>query len=164
MPDAATTDGVVDLRGRGPQTVAIHLGGDRADASLARSFVASSVSAWGRESPQTPLAPVYDLQLVASELVGEALARGRRPERLVLTDEGGATVLVEVFCEGRAPFDINLDGTDRQRIHLVVEKLSVRWGSEPSASGRRLWARMQNPATPVPDQPGPAGTPGPGRG
>jgi len=84
------------------------------------------------------------LEVIASELVTNAIVHGAAPVRLSLRYEDGETT-VEV-ADGDTDVD-NVRRVDRAEpgrkgLHLVAS-LSKRWGARPSPTGKTVWATTQ---------------------
>lgn len=103
----------------------------------ARRLVRSSLTATGVE----PLSG--DVEIVVSELATNAVLHGKLPARLQLT-VGPDTVTVEVFdANPVAPVMSTLseDAMTGRGLALVTA-LAARWGVEPVADGKRVWAEL----------------------
>jgi anti-sigma regulatory factor (Ser/Thr protein kinase) len=84
-----------------------------------------------------------DLQLVISELVTNAVIHARTPLRLVVHLDG-QRVLTEVFdADSRLPRPTEVPGPHGGRGLMLVDRLSDRWGCEPSSDGKRVWAELR---------------------
>jgi anti-sigma regulatory factor (Ser/Thr protein kinase) len=108
-------------------------------AALARRSVQETLGRW-RVQP----AQIEDAQLVASELVANALRYGRQPLALGLALTGNA-VTVSVADRSEAPPRLHhralLD--ERGRGLHIVASLAQTWGVRPVAGGgKRVWARL----------------------
>jgi anti-sigma regulatory factor (Ser/Thr protein kinase) len=104
---------------------------------MARAFVADRLQGWDLE------ALIEVATLVASEVVTNAVIHARSDAELSL--ERTATALrISVTDRGTgapAPRELG-PGTDGGRGLMIVEKLSTRWGAEPTGAGTRVWAEL----------------------
>ncbi|MER8103845.1 ATP-binding protein [Kitasatospora sp. NPDC094016] len=117
----------------------------------ARRVVRSVATGWGLAGTV-----LDDLVAVASELLANA-ARHAGPARLTALlrlDAAGAVVRFEVEDQGAALPRIVAGLGDDQAVTgrglLMVEALAERWGSDPSGTGKVVWAEL---ALPVPLDP-----------
>jgi serine phosphatase RsbU (regulator of sigma subunit) len=111
-------------------------------SSEARREVAASLSG-------TDLAHLTDdAQLVASELVSNALLHGSPPIRLGI-DVGSDRVRLAVFDSSATPPGRNHTGETAMtgRGLMVVEALTVRRGVERNGSGKQVWAELSGDAS-----------------
>ena len=110
---------------------------------LARRYLASRAAAW-------PAGLLDLVELLASEVVTNAVLHGRGPVELLLNDDG-TRLKVEVsdgepgplpWMPGRPP-----DGQERGRGLLIVDYLADRWGCRPhsSAPGKIVWFELRYP-------------------
>lgn len=91
-----------------------------------------------------------DVVMVVNELVANAYDHSTAPVRLhVLVVDGQVRVAVEdgsvVPPAPRGPY---LSGT-RGRGLLLIEKLTVAWGSTQGPAGKVVWARLTSTAAPA---------------
>jgi hypothetical protein len=121
-----------DARTGRPVRPVLTFTGAREAAADARRFVADELSRQ-RVDPET----VEDVRTVATELVVEALSRGRMPRRLVLAS-GPRHVRLDLRAEGRCP-PLPVD-THRRTSQEIVDGLCVSAGSRPLDDGRLWWA------------------------
>ena len=89
------------------------------------------------------------LELIASELVTNAIVHGAAPVQLILRYEDGETT-IEV-ADGDTDVD-NVRRADRAEaggkgLHLVAS-LAKRWGTRPSPTGKTVWATTQTRRVP----------------
>ncbi|MEU6351031.1 ATP-binding protein [Streptomyces sp. NPDC047072] len=112
---------------------------------FARHQVIDQVRTWG--------VPVDDdtadtIQLVASELIANAVIHGTGPVtvklslktgRLVIDVHDGNSAYLQASCA-------QIDGESGRGLALV-ELLASRLGWEPSAEGKRVWAEIELPLT-----------------
>jgi anti-sigma regulatory factor (Ser/Thr protein kinase) len=83
-----------------------------------------------------------DLLIVVSELVSNAVIHARTRLRLVIRYDG-RRVLTEVFDgDPRLPVLPDHPGDVGGRGLLLVDRLSLRWGSEAVGIGKRVWAEL----------------------
>jgi hypothetical protein len=113
-------------------------------AAQARRFVSAQLGDVGT-------GVVDDARSVVTELVVEALSRGRMPRNLSL-GLGPRHLRLELRAEGRLPPLAVV--TDRRASQELVERLCVSSGSRPLGDGRRWWAVLDRQP---PQEPGQAG-------
>ena len=121
--------------GAGPRRSDIYLPVPEAVAA-ARSFVVGAL-------PPASADLVEDAALVASEMVTNAVLHGDSAFRVHVTDDAlGVRIAVEDAQAGlvapRIPEPDALNG----RGLVIVEALSTRWGWEPHAGGKMVWAEL----------------------
>jgi hypothetical protein len=126
---------VEQVSAAGPPRPVLTFAGAREAAADARRFVVDEL-AQRDVRPET----VDDVRTVATELVVEALSRGRMPRRLVLAC-GPRHVRVDLRAEGRCP-PLAVD-THRRTSQEIVDGLCVATGSRPLDDGRRWWAVVE---------------------
>jgi anti-sigma regulatory factor (Ser/Thr protein kinase) len=81
-----------------------------------------------------------DVALVLSELVTNAVVHAGGAERITVTRDG-AHVRIEVHDNRAARPHLRADTTDPGGVGLrIVDQLSERWGSHPTAAGKLVWA------------------------
>ncbi len=110
---------------------------------LARRYVASRAATWP--------AGLRDLvELLASELVTNAVLHGRGPVELLLTDDG-TRLKVEVGDGKPGPLPWlpgrPVDCQERGRGLLIVDNLADQWGCRPhsTAPGKIVWFELRYP-------------------
>jgi anti-sigma regulatory factor (Ser/Thr protein kinase) len=83
-----------------------------------------------------------DAQLAVSELLGNALRHGREPIDLdVRCSEGHVLLTVEDASSVAPRPRPEIAATQESgRGLLLIESVSDRWGCEPTATGKRVWA------------------------
>ncbi len=117
-----------------------------ASASEARRFVDEALS-----GPQVlPLS--YAATLLVSELVANAVLHSGTPLEVVVAVDG-AQVRVEVH-DGSPRMPVrkqysNLSGTGRGLV--LMDRMSSRWGAEPTARGKVVWFELDAADAPVVD-------------
>ncbi|GGS30272.1 hypothetical protein GCM10010171_24740 [Actinokineospora fastidiosa] len=89
-----------------------------------------------------------DIQLVVTELVGNAYEHADRPFRLRLVRPGAHSVRVEVDDPSPDPPALGRSrfGDIRGRGLIIVDALAVTWGVEPGSSGKTVWATFRTDA------------------
>ena len=111
---------------------------DPAAVALARGFVRRTLERWSL------LRFAHDAEIVASELVTNAVLHARTLMRLTLSvmDDGG--LRISVFDENpRLPTKAGVPGEATSgRGLFLVEQLATTWGVEQSAEGKVVWARL----------------------
>jgi hypothetical protein len=85
----------------------------------------------------------YELQLVCSELVTNAVVHGRPPVRLLL-HEGREEIVVAVFDGGDAP--LTLVDSPTAGLRIVEELTKGRWGAHHERGGTWVWAALPRTA------------------
>ena len=128
---------------RRPPTVARYLDLDEDPSAprRARLFVHAACRDWGAEEVRD------DAVLVASELVGNALAHARTACRLDVRLDGlGLTVAVRDYdCGGPlVPLACTTSGRRDQGLFLVAS-ISRAWGVRPTETGKSVWALLPVP-------------------
>ncbi|MHA5052857.1 SpoIIE family protein phosphatase [Streptomyces sp. SD15] len=121
------------------QTVAWDLPRDPAVVSSARSLVARQLTLWGLESLIT------DTELIASELVTNAIRHGAGPvalrlikHRLLTCEVSDASRSFPRLCHTRCTDEYG-------RGILLVSQLSRSWGCRWTAGGKVVWAEQDLP-------------------
>ncbi|MFG2818552.1 ATP-binding protein [Kitasatospora sp. NPDC048365] len=107
-----------------------------------RNWVCGSLRRWGLE----PLTP--DLELIATELAGNALLHGELPARatLELLPARGVRLAVTDAGPGFLPepvvasWEDDADGAGRGL--MIVSALSTAWGVDRLDLGQRVWADL----------------------
>jgi anti-sigma regulatory factor (Ser/Thr protein kinase) len=109
-------------------------------APLARSWVRGLLTGWSVGDPL-----VESVAHVVSELVTNAARDSEDPVRVrVAVEDGGGTVLVEVFDRShRLPYlrDGDPEATAGRGLH-IVDQLAATWGVREELSGKTVWARL----------------------
>jgi len=80
--------------------------------------------------------------LVAGELVSNAVRHAGGGRALLLRARGGHVWVSVVDGSSARPVRSSTEGADGGRGLLIVEALSVRWGSAGHPGGKRVWARL----------------------
>jgi len=108
--------------------------------SVATTSVAE-VRSTVRDVVSAALAPgqVFDVQLVTSELITNAIVHGEPPVRLLL-HEGPADVVVAVF--DRSSGRPRPDGDPIGGLRIVADVANERWGVWRGRGGKWVWARV----------------------
>jgi two-component sensor histidine kinase len=98
-----------------------------------------------REVVERALRPedAYELQLVCSELVTNAVVHGRPPVRLLL-HEGAAEIVVAVFDGGDAP--VTVSDSPAAGLRIVEQLTNGRWGARRERAGTWVWAALPRSA------------------
>jgi hypothetical protein len=108
----------------------------------AREFVADTLAEWGADDL------VEAAALVTSELAANALMHARSPFRVsVIRGSSGVKVCVRDACVASPTRTPNSSRRPGGRGLAIVAALSHRWGSEPAAGGKVVWAEIE--ATPA---------------
>ena len=104
--------------------------------ALARAFVRQTLLSW--EMPQL----VADAQVLASELITNAVLHARTAMRLTLAYDDG--LRISVFDENmRLPTMAGVpENATSGRGLMLVERLASSWGVEQGADGKTVWALM----------------------
>ena len=141
VPLAADEPGARQLLQHRPPAVARHLDVDDAPSAArrARVFVEATCQDW-----QLDAAACDDAVLVASELVGNAIAHARTACRLnVRLDALGLTIAVRDYdhCALSNPLACTSAGRRGQGLFLVAS-VSQAWGAGPTENGKRVWALL----------------------
>ena len=141
VPLAADEPGARQLLQHRPPAVARHLDVDDAPfaARRARLFVEATCQDWRLDA-----AACDDAVLVASELVGNAIAHARTACRLnVRLDALGLTIAVRDYdYRGLLnPLACTSAGRRGQGLFLVAS-VSRAWGATPTENGKRVWALL----------------------
>lgn len=129
---------------RRPSAVAryIDLGEDSSSPRRARQFVDEASREWGCEAVRD------DAVLVASELVGNAVAHARTSCRLdIRLDALGLTIAVRDydFSGLLVPLAFSATGHRDHGLFLVAS-ISRAWGVNPTENGKSVWALLPVPA------------------
>ena len=89
---------------------------------------------------------LVDIQVVTSQLVGNAYRHAREPRRLRLRRGHDADVVrieVEDGSPSRFPVLGRLDTPAQGRGLLMVNRLSVNWGHQPRGDHKIVWAEVR---------------------
>ena len=84
------------------------------------------------------------LEVVMSELVGNAVRHGRHPVSFEVEREGRDVLVVVMDADATPPGDgecCDLDSEGGRGLFLVSQ-LSQQWGWYSSGTGKRVWARI----------------------
>jgi anti-sigma regulatory factor (Ser/Thr protein kinase) len=106
--------------------------------AAARDFAAALVRQWGSRDV------AFDVQLLVSELVTNALRHGEAPIELRLR-RAADDLLIEVHDAGRAlprPRDAG-PAEDTGRGLRLVAAISDRWGTRPDVDGKSVWCTVR---------------------
>jgi GAF domain-containing protein len=115
----------------------IVLGGGPDAVPRARRFVADTLRRWGYAELSD------DIGLAATELVTNGLLHAGPPLRLVLRTINAHAVRIEVHDPSRvAPVRARRSDGMTGRGLALVEALASRWGVEPTATGKVVWAEL----------------------
>jgi anti-sigma regulatory factor (Ser/Thr protein kinase) len=112
---------------------------------LARRYLASRAATW-------PAGLLDLVELLASEVVTNAVLHGRGPVELLLNDDG-TRLKVEVGdgLPGPLPWMPGqpVGGHERGRGLLIVDYLADRWGCRPhsTAPGKIVWFELRYPTS-----------------
>lgn len=88
----------------------------------------------------------YDVTLLSSELVGNAVRHGGQRVALGLTL--GDTDLVVEVRDGSSVMPVPRDGSDESGRGLaIIAAIAADWGVREHADGKTVWARITGPAT-----------------
>ena len=129
-------------RPKPPREARLVLGGDPASAAQARHFVTGVLHSW-RLSIMTH----GDMELLTSELVGNAIRHGQSPFHVIVRYDGPA-VRVEVG-DGSAALPRRLqpdpDATGGRGIQ-IVDHVARDWGVTLTRDGKRVWFELALPS------------------
>jgi anti-sigma regulatory factor (Ser/Thr protein kinase) len=128
------------VAGTGPLEARLTLRPVPASAGLARRFVCSTLSGWGRDDVTD------DVTLLVSELVTNAMLHARSDIALVVVAERGR-LRVEVQDGSPVPPSPRVAGADAMsgRGMALVETLSAEWGVRRVTGGKGVWFTMVLP-------------------
>lgn len=125
-----------------PREARLRLSGDPTSAARARRFVSGVMHSWRMSSLAGG-----DIELLVSEVVGNAIRHGEAPF-VVLVRYDGTCVRVEVG-DGSAELPRKLqpgpDATGGRGVH-IVETVASDWGVVTTRSGKRVWFELPAPA------------------
>ena len=111
-------------------------------AALARRATADVLRLWGCQDREA----VYDVLVVVSELVGNAVRHGA--DHVLLTLDSRERVLTVGVDDGSAVLpgrrDVDCDGESGRGMR-IVEALAERWGVAEHRPGKRVWAELHVP-------------------
>ena len=108
----------------------------------ASADVRRTVSSWLRARVD-PAVGLGDLLLVVSELVTNAVLHADTPARFVLRWDG-RRARIEVTDGDHRPPRVPVDAPAiGGRGLFLVDRLSTAWGSDPSPSGKTVWATVE---------------------
>lgn len=115
------------------------------EVGAARAFIRATLCDWGIAGNL-----MQDLELVATELVTNALIHAHGEARLALSRSAPDAVRLTVSDDGPAdPLIRVADHEDTSGRGLaIVAALAERWGVEPDPPGKHVWAECV--AAPVP--------------
>jgi anti-sigma regulatory factor (Ser/Thr protein kinase) len=118
---------------------------DPAAVGAARAFVRTTLRTWGLQVFE------HDAEVLASELVTNAVLHARTEMRLTLAAGDDGSLRVSVFDENpRLPISAGaLDGATSGRGLLLVENLADAWGVEQGPDGKIVWAKLIGGPTPL---------------
>lgn len=89
---------------------------------------------------------LVDVQVVTAQLVGNAYRHAREPRRLRLfrlPDREVVRIEVEDGSPSLFPVLGRLDTPEHGRGLLMVNRLSVNWGHQPSGDRKTVWAEVR---------------------
>ena len=113
-------------------------------ASLARRTVAGVLHSWHLLDEEW----MYDVQLLCSELVGNAVRHGGQRVALTLVLDD-AQLTVEVSDGSSAVPEPRADASDESGRGLaIIAAQATRWGVTSDAGGKTVWATMTIPQVP----------------
>jgi anti-sigma regulatory factor (Ser/Thr protein kinase) len=117
------------------------LGSDADVVRQAREFTIARLAEW-----DVPTELGYDLELIVSELVTNAVRHGRPPVELRLR-RAVDRLFVDVHDAAAAPPRMRHAGPadDSGRGLLIVATLSERWGTRHTDNGKSVWCRVRLP-------------------
>lgn len=139
VPPKSTACGdTPEPRNAPPREARLPLSAQASCAPEARAFLRAALRSW-----RMPELIDGDLEVVATELIANALRHTGQPSVMVLTYDG-QTVRVEVGDGSRlAPRPRRPDrGETSGRGLAIVESLALRWGVTPTLGGKRVWAEL----------------------
>lgn len=130
-------------RPKPPREARLTLQGDPTSAAVARHFVTGVLHSW-----RLSLVADGDVELLTSELVGNAIRYGEAPFS-VIVEYAGDTVRVAVGDGAPAlPRRLQADpGATGGRGIQIVHDVAARWGVTRTADGKRVWFEL-----PVPEE------------
>lgn len=146
----ATAVGAINrVRSAGQPEVTIRLPRGRSGPSFARAYVGTYCILHGVDDRTTT-----EAQLMASELVTNAVAHGRGSTELTIGATRPGAYRIQVTDRGGTLDPAGWSGSGQQREHSVgswglnlVETLSSRWGVETTEDRTNVWFEIE-PASP----------------
>lgn len=128
----------VTWRPRPPREARLVLDGRPIGAAVARRFVAGALHSW-----RLSALAGGDIQLLTSELVGNAIRHGRSPFSVIVRYDGLA-VRVEVGDASPALPQRRQSAPDATggRGVQIVSDVAARWGVTPTQDGKRVWFEL----------------------
>jgi hypothetical protein len=125
-----------------PVTRSIDLGDDSSSPRRARLFVDEAARDWGCDAVRD------DAVLVASELVGNAVAHARTSCRLEIgLDALGLTIAVRDYDSRGLLVPLTCSATGHRDHGLfLVTSICRAWGVSPTENGKRVWALLPVPS------------------
>ena len=147
LPEGADDDiavllAQVDPDGTAPPAAGLPLEDERS-VREARTFLRRVLAGWG-----VPRASADDLELLASELVTNAVVHGSTPAELRLRRTPGRVALEVSDSASQVPRRQRPgDDEEHGRGLLLVSSLSEQWGIRPTRRGKAVWCEV-----PVPEE------------
>ncbi|MGM1065220.1 ATP-binding protein [Saccharothrix sp. Mg75] len=126
------------MRNEPTAPVAVTLPASAASSAHARQVVADVATAW-----ELPVDVAEDAALVVTELVSNAVDHAVGPVDLTLsrTADGLRVEVGDRSPDQPTPRPVRVDSS-RGRGLIIVAALSVAWGTEPTATGKVVWAEL----------------------
>lgn len=128
----------------GGQRRRLSLAGLSKPVAWARAHTLQALGDWCPAPRAEGGAVAEDVVLVVAELVGNAMLHGEGPLELVL-DLTGARLRIEVSDRSRhlpAPRRPHHPALPGGHGLFIVQRLADRWGAEPHALGKTIWAEF----------------------
>jgi Stage II sporulation protein E (SpoIIE)/GAF domain/Histidine kinase-like ATPase domain len=117
--------------------VVMPLTADPHTAAQGRRFVSDALARWGLKE----LNPAAEM--VATELIANAVRHSRRPHSLRLQYTPGRLLVEVADGDGRRPqrFQPTVDEVNHRGL-FIVDELSEHWGSRLTPNGKVVWAQL----------------------
>jgi anti-sigma regulatory factor (Ser/Thr protein kinase) len=123
-----------------PVDAELTLDGVTASVPLARRFVRSTLQSWELDDM------IESAVLVVSELATNAVLHAHSAFTVTLARDAQGSVRIDVI-DGSAKLPLrrtNSPGATTGRGLSIIQGLVAEWGSEPTDSGKRVWARFDD--------------------
>jgi len=114
---------------------------DESEVAGARSLVSDQLTEWGMEDF------VFTGEIVASELVTNAIRYAEGPVEMRLLRDGGVLVCEVADQSNTQPRMRRARSTDEHgRGLFIVAQMARRWGSRYGQTGKTVWAEIAEPS------------------